>query len=400
MAVFTGLRVLDLTDAKGVYGTKLLADMGADVVRVEPPGGDPLRAHPPFLGGVPGAERSLYWSYMNTSKRSVTLDSSTADGRAILDRLVGTAGIVAVSGERARVLELGVQDWLREHEGLIISAITPFGLSGPFQDWSGNDFIAWATGGLMFSTGDPDRPPLSPAPVAELSHILASYLVTFSALAALRARRRGGAGQLVEVSLQQAVLTASGEAGVSAFADDQELRGRQGSRRPMSAPFGHYLTADGAAAVLALMPAHWDALAAWIHEKTGMEGALDESLRGPAFVRSGDLYDVATFFTEELARLYSKQELFEEAQRRGISVTPVNDPASTAADPQLAHRGYWSELEVDGQRIRAPGAPVRYSTIPWSPRRAPRAGEHNAEVYAEIGIDQAELARLRTVEVV
>lgn len=400
MGVLDSLRVLDLADASGVYGTKVLAGLGAEVIRIEPPGGDPLRAHPPFLGGEPGPDRSLYWAYMNTSKKSVSLDWATGDGRAILDRLISTADVVVVSGDRARVLALNPDAWMRAHDGLIVSAITPFGLTGPFRDWKGNDFIAWVTGGLAFSTGDPDRPPLAPAPVAELSYILAGYLLAFSTLAAVRVRRRGGRGQLVELSLQQAVLTASGESGVAAFADDQELRERHGNQREITAPMGHYPTKDGAAAVLALMPAHWDALATWIHEKTGMDGALDESLRGTAFARSGDLRDVANFFTEELAQQYTKQELFEEGQRRGISITPVNDPVSAAADPQLAHRDYWTTLDVDGTQVRAPGAPARYSSIGWSASRAPRLGEHNTDVYAGLGIDERRLARLRSLEVV
>ncbi len=394
MAVFTGLRILDLTDASGVYGTKLLADLGADVIRVERPGGDPLRGHPPFLEGVPGRDRSLYWHYMNTSKRSITLDLDREDGYRLFERLVDTAQIVAFSGPAWRYHELGLDEILTDHPQLIVSAITPFGLTGPFQNWVGNDLIAWATGGLAISTGDPDRPPLAPAPVAELSHILASYLTAIGTLAAVRTQRRYGRGQLVETSLQQAVLTASGEAGAAGFLDDQELRIRQGNRRPMAAPFGHYPTTDGSAAVLALMPAHWDALAAWIHEKTGLDGALDESLRGPAFARSGDLLDVASFFTEELTKLYTKQELFEEGQRRGVTITPVNDPASAVADPQLAYRKYWTTLEVDGSEVRGPGAPARFSAIPWDPTRAPDVGEHNAEVYGEIGLGTGELAEL------
>lgn len=394
MAVFTGLRILDLTDASGVYGTKLLADLGADVIRVERPGGDPLRGHPPFLNGVPGRDRSLYWHYMNTSKRSITLDLDREDGYRIFEDLVDTAQIVAFSGQAWRYHELGLDEMLADHPELIVSAVTPFGLTGPFQSWEGNDLIAWATGGLAISTGDPDRPPLAPAPIAELSHILASYLTTIGTLAAVRTRRRHGRGQLVETSLQQAVLTASGEAGAAGFLDDQQLKIRQGNRRPMAAPFGHYATTDGFAAVLALMPAHWDSLAAWIHEKTGHEGVLDESLRGPAFARSGDLLDVASFFTEELTKLYTKQELFEEGQRRGVTITPVNDPASATEDPQLAYRKYWTTLEVAGAEVRSPGAPARFSAIAWDPTRAPGVGEHNAEVYGEIGLGTGDLAEL------
>ena len=401
MTELSGLRVLDLTDEKGVYGTKLLADLGAAVIRVEPPGGDALRDHGPFLGQISGQNRSLYWAYMNTSKRSITLKLDTDDGRGILQRLAATVDVIAVSGDAGEVRALGIESLLGANEKLIASAITPFGLTGPFQDWTGNDFIGWATGGLMFSTGDPDRPPVSPAPIAELSHILASYLVSFSTLAAVRQLNRGARGQLVEVSLQQAVATASGEAGVTAFIDDARLRTRNGNKRPMSAPFGHFATNDGfAAAILALMPAHWDALAAWIHEKTGHEGALDESLRGPSFARSGDLLEVADFFTTELAAQYSRQELFEEGQRRGISITPVNDPAASAQDPQLAYRNYWTEIEVGGKSIKSPGAPARHSKIPWSARPAPTVGQHNVEVYASIGIDEAELERLANLGVV
>jgi len=400
MAVFTNLRILDLTDASGVYGTKLLADLGADVIRIEAPGGDPLRDRPPFLGGVPGRDRSLYWHYMNTSKRSITLDVDTEDGYGILERLVDTAHVVAFGGQAWRYHELGLDGLRAERPDLIVSAVTPFGLSGPFEGWEGNDLIAWSTGGLAISTGDPDRPPLAPAPIAELSHILAGYLTTIGTLAAIRTQRRHGRGQLVETSLQQAVLTASGEAGVAGFLDDQELRIRQGNRRPMAQPFGHYPTTDGFAAVLALMPAHWDALAAWIHEKTGLEGVLDESLRGPAFARSGDLAEVAAFFTEELTKLYTKQELFEEGQRRGVTITPVNDPASAAADPQLAYRDYWTTLEVAGTELRAPGAPARFSAIEWNAGRAARIGEHNAEVYGEIGLGTTDLARLSGLGVV
>ena len=400
MTELSGLRVLDLTDEKGVYGTKLLADLGADVIRVERPGGDPLRDRGPFLGQIPGRNRSLYWAYMNTSKRSITLDFATSDGRGILDRLASTVDVVAISGDAASIRSLDVSGLMEANKSLIVSAITPFGLTGPFQDWSGNDFIGWATGGLTFSTGDVDRPPVAPAPIAELSHIYASYLVSFTTLAAVRVVNQGGPGQLVEVSLQQAVANASGEAGVSGFIDDQELRTRHGSKRALSAPFGHYPTKDGFAAVLALMPAHWDSLAAWINEKTGLEGALDESLRGPAFTRSGDLYDVADYFTSELTSLYTKQELFEEGQRRGISITPVNDPASSARDPQLAYRKYWSEVEVDGQRITSPGSPARHSSLAWSARPAPTVGQDNAEVYAQIGIGQAELNRLSNLGVV
>lgn len=400
MPTFDTTRIIDLTDASGVYGTKLLADHGAEVIRIEHPGGDPLRLHPPFVGGTPDPDRSLYWHYMNTSKKSVTLDVETADGRAILARLAETAAVVAFSGSAGQFRRLGLDRLSTEHPDLIVSAITPFGLTGPFQDWAGNDAIAWGAGGLTFSTGWPDKPPLTPAPIAELSYILAGYLTSIGLLAALRTRRRHGRGQLVDLSLQQAVLTASGEAGASAFIDDATLRVRMGSKRIFTAPLGHYRTMDGFASVIALMPAHWDALAQWIAERTGNEGALDEALRGPASVRSGDLRDLADYFTAELVAMYTKQELFEEGQRRGISITPVNDPASATMDPQLAYREYWRQLEVAGARFTSPGPPARYSTLTWDARPAPERGAHTVEILGEIGLTATQLGGLAAAGVI
>jgi len=397
MAVFDGLRVLDLTDASGVYGTKLLADLGADVIRLERPGGDPLRMHPPFLGGVPHPDRSLYWSYMNTSKRSMTLDLDTEDGYALFEELAGTAQVIAFGGTAPRFRELGLDLLAEARPDLVVSAVTPFGLTGPFQDWLGNDATGWGAGGITFTIGWPDRPPLTPGPLAQLAYIYSGYLAAFAPLAAVRTQRLSGTGQIVDVSVQQAVLVASAETGVSAFLDDSNLRPRVGNRRPAGSPFGHYETKDGVAAVLALPPAHWDYLAAWIHEKTGLEGVLDESLKGTTFNRTGDAKVVVDYFVEELAKLYTKQELFEEGQRRGVTITPVNDPASTAADPQLAHRGFWHDIDVDGTPVKAPGAPARYRTIRWEPRRAPRIGEHTAEVLGELGIDPERLGTLAAI---
>lgn len=397
MAVFDGLRVLDLTDGSGVYGTKLLADLGADVIRIEPPGGDPLRGHGPFLGGAPHPERSLYWAYMNTSKRSITLDLDTDDGYSVFERLVETAQVVAFGGTALRFRELGLDLLAESHPGLIVSAVTPFGLTGPFQDWIGTDATAWGAGGITFTIGWPGRPPLTPAPTAQLAYIYSGYLAAFSTLAAVRTQRRHQHGQVVDVSVQQAVLVASAETGVSAFLDDSQLRPRVGNRRPAGSPFGHYDTKDGVAAVLALPPAHWDSLATWVYEKTGLEGVLDESLKGTTFARTGDAKDVTDFFVEELAKLYTKQELFEEGQRRGITITPVNDPASASADPQLAHRGFWHDIVVDGTPVKAPGAPARYRTVRWEPKAAPRIGEHTAAVLAEIGIDSKGLGALAAI---
>ena len=395
------IRVLDLSDESGVYGAKLLADLGADVIRLEPPGGDPLRSRPPFLHDQPGPDRSLFFAYMNTSKRSVTLNLATPDGRALFDRLAATADAVYFSGSAVAYDALGLDALAARSPRLVVAAVTPFGLTGPFRDWSGNDLVAWAMGGLAYTLGDPDRPPLIPAPQAKLSAILGSLFAALGTITALRGRARLGRGQRVDISLQESVLMASPESGVTPFLDDMIPRVRAGAKRPMTAPMGHYRTKDGYASVLALMPLHWQALSEWIYEKTGNEAALDESLRGPGVNRSGGNWTVADLFTQDLADLYTKHELFEEGQRRGVAITPVNDPASVADDPQLAERDYWTTIEVDGEPVRAPGPPYRLTGTPWRiSRQPPRAGQHNAEVYGELGLDAEELVRLAAAGVV
>lgn len=381
---FGSARVIDLADERGVYGTKLLADLGADVIRIEPPGGDPMRQLAPFLGNQSGPERSLVFSYMNTNKRSLVADLSATSGMDILRELASTADVVFFSGLSEEYDRLELERLLTDNPSLVVAAVTPFGLTGPMRHWRGGDLIAWASGGLAFTLGDPDRPPVAPAPTAHLSYILAGQYSAMASLAALRHARRTGAGQRVDVSLQESVAAVSGESGVSAFLDDGIPRVRAGSKRPLTAPLGHYPTTDGYASVLALMPNHWEALRTWILEKTGNEGVMDPALAGGPQSRAGGAWHVVNLFTEDLTKHYSRQELFEEGQRRGIAVTPVNDAMSVVSDEQLEERDFWTELDVAGESVRSPGPPYRLSRTPWQPGRAPGVGEHTEQVMAEL----------------
>jgi benzylsuccinate CoA-transferase BbsE subunit len=389
------LSVLDLTDESGAHATRLLVQLGADVVRVEPIGGDALRGREPFLGDEPGTDRSLWFAYMNAGKRSVTLNLEIEGGAALLARLADEVDVVLYSGPTHRYDELKLAGLVTGRRPLVVTALTPFGLTGPMRSWCANDLIAWAMSGLLFTIGDPDRAPV--APVGELAYVLGSQSAVMGTLAAVRALRRDQIGQLVDVSLQEAVASASGECAPTMFLDDLIPRVRSGGRRWTCAPFGLFPTRDGYASVLALMPGHWLAMREWIHEATGNDAVLDPTFEGGAQSRAGDAWDVVNVFTEDLTRLYTRQELFHEGQRRGIPVAPVNDAASVAEDPQLTARGFWVDVEVDGTPVRAPGPPFRYvdegASVPPS-RRAPRAGEHNVEVYGAVGIDAAERARL------
>ena len=225
----------------------------------------------------------------------------------------------------------------------------------------------------------------TPAPDLQLAHAVASQYAVIGVLGAVRQARRTGRGQDIDISAQECIVAISGETGPLLWLDDLIMRRRVGNRRAMSAPFGHYPTQDGYVAIVAGMPTHWEAMAAWIVERTGNEGALDPSFRGGPQSRTGGARDVVNLFTEELTRTYLKQEFFEEAQRRGIPVTPVNTVASVALDPQLEERGFWARQRMpDGRDVRVPGAPFRMSATPWRRGDAPRPGAHTSEFLGEL----------------
>ena len=160
-AVLSDLRVLDLAGPMGFYCTKQLADLGADVIRIEPPGGDSSRNIGPFYKDIPHPEKSLYWWAYNTSKRGITLSIETADGKEIFQRLVKTADVVVESfppGYMDR-LGLGYPALSVMNPGVVMTSITPFGQTGPYKDWKATDIVAWAMAGQAYVTGDDDRPP-------------------------------------------------------------------------------------------------------------------------------------------------------------------------------------------------------------------------------------------------
>lgn len=338
------------------------------MIRPEPETGDPLRSRPPILGGRPGPERSLWWAYWNAGKKSVIAD--LAREPALLDRLAAGAQLLCFSGPAQGYEALSLGGLMRRLPELVVSCVTPFGLSGPFRDWRGGDLVGWAAGAAASLVGDADRAPV--VPQGELGLIAAGRFALMGVLAGLRAARRDGEGQLVDVSVQEALAFLTSETGLPTFLDDLIPRTRTGSHRVSGGPFGHFPTADGFVHIGAAQPAHWDALARWIHEETGEEAALDDSLRGNLSARF-HTHDLVDYLTAELTRRHTKQELFIEGQRRGITLAPVNDLAGVAADPHLAATGFWADLEVDGTPVRAP-AGFR--------GRAPRLGEHTEEVLA------------------
>jgi len=206
--VLASLRVLDLSDESGFLAGKILGDMGADVVKVEPPGGDLAGRRPPYLAGVADPERSLAWIALNTSKRGVTLDLERAAGRAAFGRLLAWADVLldTFAPGALEAWDLGWERLHADHPRLVRCAITPFGQSGPYASFRARDLVVVSMGGAAAASGDPDRPPLRCTMPTAYLH--AGAEAALGILMAIQARATSGRGQLVDVSMQETVVAA------------------------------------------------------------------------------------------------------------------------------------------------------------------------------------------------
>ena len=201
-SLLSGYRVLDLTDDKGFLCSRILADMGANVIKIEPPGGDPSRNIGPFYHDEPDPEKSLYWFAYNANKRGITLDIKTSDGRQVFTRLVETADFVIESFPPGFMdsLDLAYSSLSQVKPGIIMVSITPFGQTGPYRDYKTSDIVSMAMGGLAYMMGEPDRPPLRVSFPQAFLHASAEAAV--GAMIALYHRELDGEGQWVDVSIQ------------------------------------------------------------------------------------------------------------------------------------------------------------------------------------------------------
>ena len=397
------VRVIDLADEKGLYCAKLLADLGADVIKIEPPGGHPTRNRGPFFHDKPHPEKSLYFFNLNTNKRSITLNVESPDGRDLFKRLVATADVVVETFPPGYLdsLGLGYEALQQVKPDLILTSITPFGQTGPYKDYKASDIVGTAMGGQMYLAGFLDRPPDRPG--ASQAYHQASLHAAVGTMFALYHRDLTGQGQQVDVSMQECV-TLSMETAMQFFDLRGEIRRRVGERtgdRHRYTVTGLYPCKDGYMVWMVGIRG-WDALVGWLAEEGVAEDLTDEKYQDPnERLRALDHID-AIF--GRFVRDRSRQELYHEGQRRGIICVPVNSVADLLQDDQLLSRGYFVDVEHPELRavLRYPGPPYRLSETPWRMgRRPPLIGEHNLEVYEkDLGISRQELARLKEMGVI
>lgn len=375
---FEGVKVVDLSGLAGAYTTRLFAALGADVVKVEPTHGSPLRRMAPFIEDAPEPENSLWWAYLAMGTRSVTLDIDDAADRARLGTMLADADVV-VDDHGPDVLDergIGYTVTQETNPDVVWVSITPFGLTGPKRSWKSSNLVAWAASGVLYTTGFDDQPPVVPAGPAQMGMYATSLNAAVGVVLGLRGRRLIGRGQLVDLSLAEVCLGFSPETGVPVFLDDRVHRVRAGNRRTLSRPFGLYPCSDGFVSILVLMPRHWEAMANWIHEECGNESIIDPVF-ADMLVR-GETMELIDSWVEELTTSMTLLEFFQEGQRRGIPITPVNTIATLAIDPHLEAVGFWEETELPaGGTAKIPGPPFRTDADWWHLTRAPRLGEHN-----------------------
>ncbi len=394
-------RILDLTDRRAAFCGRLLADYGADVVKVEPPSGDSSRTLGPYPGDVVDPERSLDFLFYNTNKRSITLDLATEAGRELFRRLAADADVIIESYDRRYLADKGIgyEDLRADNPGLVMASVTAFGASGEWADYTGDDLVVMAASGYMQITGEPDEPPVRQG--NEHSHYPGAQYAAVGILAALYYRdfADGGVGQHIDVSSQEALITYYTDAHPALLWRKlgQNVT-RVGTNSTLVIPLGAYPCKDGWIAAGVITPREWDALAEWIHEVTGNDEVLNDVYRGGNQDRAEHI-DIITALFLEFAENFTVQELFHEGQRRNLVFLPVNEVADLLADPQLAESGFWYDIEdetgSDGT-IKYPLGIFHSEEVSARRRPAPRLGADNLAVYqGELGMTSEELSALK-----
>ncbi|MGO9060680.1 MAG: CaiB/BaiF CoA transferase family protein [Candidatus Binataceae bacterium] len=397
-SVFAGLRVLDLTDHKGALCGRMLADMGADVIKVEPPGGDPARQVGPFLDHQPHLDRSLFFWFYNLNKRSMTLDLNTNKGVEIFLRLAQAADLVIESFAPGRMAELGL-GWERLHAinpALILCSIAPFGQTGPYRDYQANDSVLAALGGMLYVCGYPGEKPVRP--VGLQAYHSGSYYAVIGIMGALFARSSNAAGQWVDVSIQEATASAV-EHLAGRYFGENDIPRRYGTMHWMR---GFRVARCRNGYVMHSISGDWNTLLEWIKSDGKAQELTQPQWNEDAYRRAN--FERLYAILDEWVKDKDRDELAARAQTLRLPYAAVRSFDELSSDEQLAARGYFVEVEHPelGRSFRYPGAPCVFSATPWRVyRRPPLVGEHTAEILErELGIGARDLAGLRADKVI
>ncbi len=364
------VRVIDTTGERGALCARVLADLGAEVILVEPPGGSAARRATPL---APGEGWSVAFAYRNAGKRGVTLDLERAADRARLGRLFASADAWVESdppGSHARP-ELDPEEVRREYPHLVVTSISDFGQSGPHREWAGTDMIGYATGGMLYRAGAAHRPPVV-APGAQ-AYDTAAVTAAFATMAALLQRRRSGRGQWIDVSVQEATANLA-DWSVPIYSTLGMLSHREGAGM-----YPVYRCSDGWLRVIVIGPRHWRSLRAWMGEPAELSDPAYEDYIGRLIHRQAIEPVIQRFLAP-----WRKEDAAREAQSRGIPATPVLRPGEVLDNEHTRARRTLVPLELArGRVVSVPSGFFEIDGERVGPRRgAPEVGEHDAELDA------------------
>jgi len=393
-----GVRVLDFTGTLGPYAAKLYANLGADVIHLEPISQDPMRDIGPFYKNEPGKDRSLQFLYYNTGKRGLALDLSRKSGQELFVRLCATTDILFESFAPGYLESLGLSyDRLSGlNPKLVQTSITHFGNFGPYRDLPGSDLVNAALGGWLFLAGvDNDKPVRS---CDNQSYRMAEAYAAVGSAIALFFAQRTGIGQFVDVSCMESVGMALENA---AQYWDLEGTNRRGRGTEAGSATVHPCK-DGFIAIVAIMGKNksmWEYFAQWMKEENIAEWEVFEEDRWiePAYRKSKEGYETFCQIFERFTMQHNKKTLYEKGQAHRVALTPVSNGQDLLENPQLIYRKFWQTLHHEnlGGDVVYPGAPYEFGELEWRlGKPAPRFGQHTAEIMLEIGYDQNQIETL------
>jgi len=386
-----GIRVLEVGGAAGAaYATKLLADLGADVVKIEPPGaGDPSRRRGPFPGGVPHPEKSGYFLYLNANKRGIALDLTRPAGRQTLERLVEQADLLVHDVHPTDMAAHGL-DYARlsaRNPRLVMTSIAPFGLDGPHASYRATDLVLWNAGGVATLNGDPAHPALPPLKAfGSQASFQAGVHAAIPSLAALFARLRTGRGDHIQVSTQEALASIL-ELTFEFWPYCGLVASRLGAK-PIQ-PLCFMECRDGWIFICCVEEHQWRQFVEIMGSPEWAQMELFENR-----LARGANFDALQALLQEWCAEQSVADLYEKAQARRVPFAPVSTMGDLLASEHLRARGFFVTLDhpVAGA-VTMPGAPYKFAATPWRLRRpAPTLGQHTREVLEPLGVDVAALA--------